>query len=329
MGDTGTDRGDDREEFGWLLAHFREDPDGHAEKIHFSLSQDDSPLRWDPLWGGGPVLESRLGTTGVRDPAIVRDDDGRFHLLATDLRVWDGGGLRWEEWRRHGSRSLVLWDSEDLLTWEGPRLVEVAPPTAGMAWAPEVTTDPATGEHVVFWSSRLFPEDDVEHASESYSRILASRTRDFVAFGPTEVMVDTGGRDIIDTAVLQEHGRVYRFSKDEDRDGGYGIFLERGSALFADDFEVVTTNIAGDRYPGGVEAPLVVKARDRDRWYLFLDQYAEWPQGYFALQCDDLDSGRWEPVPAGEVSIPPSTKHGTVLPLFRDEWERLREHGLR
>ncbi len=328
MGDTGTDRGDDREEFGWLLAHFREDPDGHAEKIHFSLSQDDSPLRWDPLWGGGPVLESRLGTTGVRDPAIVRDDDGRFHLLATDLRVWDGGGLRWDEWRRHGSRSLVLWDSEDLLTWEGPRLVEVAPPTAGMAWAPEVTKDPDGRARRVLVlppvprgrrrarQRELQPDPGLPHA-----RLRRLR--------PTEVMVDTGGRDIIDTAVLQEHGRVYRFSKDEDRDGGYGIFLERGSALFADDFEVVTTNIAGDRYPGGVEAPLVVKARDRDRWYLFLDQYAEWPQGYFALQCDDLDSGRWEPVPAGEVSIPPSTKHGTVLPLFRDEWERLREHGLR
>jgi hypothetical protein len=311
-------------EYGYLLAHFREDPVGHAEKIHFALSAGDSPLRWDPLWGGEPVLESRIGTTGVRDPAIVRDADGAFHILATDLRVMGNGNHDWDEWRRHGSRSLILWDSTDLVTWTGPRAVEIAPPNAGMAWAPEVTVDPETGDHVVFWSSRLFEEDDPDHEADSYSRILYSRTRDFRTFTPADVLIDTGGRDIIDTALLREHGKVYRFSKDEARTSGWGIYLERGSSIFADDFEVVTTNIAGDRFPGGVEAPMVLRARDEDRWFLFLDQYLEWPQGYFAMQCTDLDSGRWEYVPADQVSIPPSTKHGTILPLRREEWDRLR-----
>lgn len=315
------------EAYGYLLAHFREDQVGHAEKIHFSLSQGDSPLRWDPLWGGEPVLESLIGTTGVRDPAIVRDDAGQFHILATDLRVWDGGGLRWDEWSSRGSRSLMIWDSTDLLSWEGPRAVEIAPPTAGMAWAPEVTVDPATGEHVVFWSSRLYDTRDPGHTGDSYSRILASRTRDFQSFGPVEIMIDTGGRDIIDTALIHEHGRVYRFSKDEGREGGWGIYLERGSSLFADDFEVITTNIASDRYPGGVEAPMIIRARDEERWFLFLDQYADWPQGYFAMETTDLDAGEWRYLGADEVAIPPSTKHGTILPLRRDEWERLRRHA--
>jgi hypothetical protein len=317
----------DIDEYGYLLAHFREDQVGHAEKIYFSLSQGDSPLRWDPLWGGEPVLESVIGTTGVRDPAIVRDDDGRFHILATDLRVWDGGGLRWDEWSRHGSRSLMLWDSDDLETWDGPRSVEIAPENAGMAWAPEVTTDPVTGDRVVFWSSRLYADDDPDHEADSYSRILYSRTRDFRTFSPAEVMIDTGGRDIIDTALIQENGCVYRFSKDEARTGGWGIYLERGSSLFARDFEMVATNIAGDRYPGGVEAPMVIRERGQDRWYLFLDQYQEWPQGYFAMETTDLDSGRWDYVPADRVAIPPSTKHGTILPLRREEWERLRAHA--
>lgn len=314
------------EDYGYLLAHFREDREGHAEKIYFSLSQGDSPLRWDPLWGDEPVLESLIGTTGVRDPAIVRDDAGRFHILATDLRVWDGGGMRWDEWSRHGSRSLILWDSEDLVTWTGPRSVEIAPPGAGMAWAPEVTVDPASGEHVVFWSSRLWPDDDPDHTGDSYSRILSSRTRDFVSFGPAEIMIDTGGRDIIDTALIHEHGAVYRFSKDEAGAEGLGIYLERGSSLFADDFEVVATRIAADRYPGGVEAPMIIRARDEDRWFLFLDQYAEWPQGYFAMETRDLDAGDWSYVAADEVAIPPSTKHGTLLPLRRHEWERLRRY---
>lgn len=309
--------------YGYLLAHFREDPSGYAERIHFSLSEGDSPLRWRPLWGGGPVLTSDIGTTGVRDPAIVRDDDGRFHVLATDLRVWGGDEAGWDVWRRRGSRSLILWDSDDLVRWTGPRAVEVAPPTAGMAWAPETIADPGTGERLVFWSSTLFAEHDRRHEGETYSRILAARTRDFVRFSPAEVLLDAG-RDIIDTAIVRDGDRVVRFSKHEVRGpDGWGVYQEVGSGLLADDFRVVATRIGADLFED-VEAPMVVPdPAVAGRWYLFLDQYSRAPQGYFALVTDDIGSGRWAPVPAEEVAIRPATKHGTVLRLTRDEWERL------
>jgi len=313
--------GDDA--YGYLFAHFREEPDGYAERIYFSLSEDDSPLRWVPLWGGQPRLTSDLGTTGVRDPAIVRDCAGRFHILATDLRVWGGDDAGWQEWRRKGSRSLIVWDSDDLIEWTGPRAVEIAPPTAGMAWAPETTVDPATGEHIVFWSSWLFDEADPEHQGESYSRILYSRTRDFVDFTEAAVLVDSG-LDIIDTAILQEGGRVYRFSKDERRGGdSWGIHQDVGSGLFADDFVTLRTRIGAGEF-ADVEAPIVVKDPHEQRWYLFLDQYTRMPQGYFALETTDLEAASWSPVPAERTRIAPGTKHGTMLRLTRDEWLRLR-----
>ncbi|WP_454300090.1 hypothetical protein [Salana multivorans] len=123
---------------GYLLVHFVEDSSEHKEKIYLSLSIGDDPLRWRRLNGGQAVLESTVGTTGVRDPHLVRRHDGAgFHLLATDLRVWaDGPEIDWQRLSRHGSRDLVVWDSPDLLTWSEPRYVTVAPPTAGMAWAP-------------------------------------------------------------------------------------------------------------------------------------------------------------------------------------------------
>ncbi|MDT0144577.1 glycoside hydrolase family 43 protein [Microbacterium sp. PRC9] len=312
------------EHYGYLFAHFRADGATDVEKIHFSLSSGDTPLRWDPLWGGRPVLESHIGTRGVRDPAIARGSDGSFHILATDLRTSAGDRKIWDESRRQGSRSLIGWQSSDLVSWTAARSIEIAPSNAGMAWAPEVTVDPQTGDFVVFWSSRLYAADDPSHGADSYSRIMYSRTRDFSSFTPAEVMIDTGGRDVIDTALIHEHGKVYRFTKDEARSGGWGIYLERGSSLFDDDFTLITTNIAGDRFPGGVEAPIVIRARGEERWFLFLDQYQEMPQGYFAMECTDLDSGKWSYVPLDEVSIPPSTKHGTILPLLRHEWDRLR-----
>lgn len=308
--------------FGFLLAHFREEPDGYAERIHFSLSAGDSPLRWTPLWGGEPVLTSDIGTTGVRDPAIVRDDAGGFHILATDLRIYGGDGRGWDAWRRNGSRSLIAWSSDDLVSWSGPRALPVAPQIAGMAWAPEVTRDPGTGEYIVFWSSTLFDADDVDHRGDSYSRILFSRTRDFRDFSPAALLIDAG-RDIIDTAIVHYAGQVHRFSKHEDRGASsWGIYQEVGSGLFADDFQVVTRRIGAELH-ADLEAPILVEAPDRGGWYLFLDRYGA-AQGYTALQTDDLASGRWVPVPAGELDIRPATKHGTVLPLTRSEWGRLR-----
>jgi hypothetical protein len=310
------------DEFGFLLAHFREEPDGYAERIHFSLSVGNSPLRWAPLWGGGPVLTSGIGTTGVRDPAIVRDDVGGFHILATDLRIYGGDGRGWDAWRRRGSRSLIAWSSDDLVSWGDAHALPVAPQAAGMAWAPEVTRDPQTGEYVVFWSSTLFDADDADHAGDSYSRILFARTRDFQTFSAADVLIDAG-RDIIDTAIVQNGGQVHRFSKHEDRGASsWGIYQEVGSGLFADDFQVVTRRI-GAELQCDLEAPIIVEAPGGG-WYLFLDRYGA-AQGYTALQTDDLASGRWIPVSDNELDILPATKHGTILPVTRSEWERLRQ----
>jgi hypothetical protein len=310
---------------GYLLAHFREDPHGEAERIHFSLSDGDTVLRWNPLHGGRPVLASDIGTTGVRDPAIVRGVDGRFHILATDLRVFGGDDAGWDRWRRHGSRDLIVWDSDDLIRWSGPRAVEVAPPICGMAWAPEVDVDPATGENVVFWSSTLYNPADLDHIGSSYSRILMARTRDFVTFSPAEVLVDAG-IDIIDMAVAHSAGRTSRFSKHEDRGPGTrGVYQEVGHGLFADDFEPVAEGI-GSAVHRDLEAPMVVQDLTEGRWYLFLDRYGS-EQGYIAFTSEDLHSGDWRPVPAALIRIPPATKHGTMLRLDAEEWERVRAHG--
>lgn len=320
MTDATTPTGPGADVHGYLLVHFRQEPGG--EQIHFSLSEPGTALRWRPLGGGRPVLRSTVGTRGVRDPVLTRDDDGRFHVLATDLRIEDGGD-GWDEWVRTGSRNLVLWDSDDLVHWEGPRLVEVAPPSAGMAWAPEVTVDPDTGDRIVFWSSRLYDQDgDPDHRAPSYSRTLFSRTRDFVAFSPAEVLVDEGV-DVIDTAILHEGGRVHRIGKHEDRsEQSRKVHHQVGSSLFSDDYETLAVRIAADLYES-VEAPILFRKPDGSGWYLFLDQYSQTPQGYFAMETDDLTSGRWTRVPAEQFELAPGTKHGGILALDRTEWERL------
>ena len=75
---------------GYLFVHFTgEDRDG--EQVYFSVSRDG--LHWRDLNQGKPVLCSKIGMRGVRDPFPVRDpESGRIYLIATDMRIEAGNG---------------------------------------------------------------------------------------------------------------------------------------------------------------------------------------------------------------------------------------------
>lgn len=118
---------DTTDDYGYLLVHFIEDPDGYAEKIYMDISDGDNPHCWVPLNDGKPVLASPLGTTGVRDPHIIRNPDtGTWYIIATDLRVFGGDGGGWYEWSHHASTNLIIWESDDLLHWSEPRMLDVS-----------------------------------------------------------------------------------------------------------------------------------------------------------------------------------------------------------
>jgi len=307
-----------RDPAGHLLVHFVEDPEGHGEQVFFSLSDGPDVAQWTRANGGRPVLESQIGTTGVRDPFIVRGQD-EFVILATDLRVWGDGPHRWDEWTRTGGHSLLVWRSADLVTWSTAELVEVAPPTAGMAWAPEARWIPEDSEYRVSWSSALYTDDDPDHRGKSYSRILEARTRDFRTFSAPRVVLDLG-RPVIDARVYEIDGRRVRLAKEEPGPGSLGVFQEVESGA---GFAMVASRIGTDRHEH-VEGAMLVEDRPRGRWLLWLDQYDRMPQGFVAYASDDPLSGRWTPLEDDEFQVPPNTKHGSVLPLSGEEWERVR-----
>lgn len=118
--------------YGYLMVHFKEDPNRYAERIYFDLTDGDDPTHWLPLNGGEPVLTSSIGTTGVRDPHIIHNPEtGTYYIIATDLRVFGGkleDGSNWYDWSHHGSTNLIVWESDDLLHWRGPRTLDVSRP---------------------------------------------------------------------------------------------------------------------------------------------------------------------------------------------------------
>ncbi len=308
-----------REYAGYLYAHFkRESVDG--EQIYFALSAGNDPLHFDDLNGGEPVLRSTVGERGVRDPHIVRSPQGdRFYLVATDLRVHDS--TDWDGHQRRGSRSIVVWESTDLVSWGEGRLVEVAPPKAGNTWAPEAVWDPEQDAYVVHWSSKLY--DDPEHEDESYNRILYATTRDFREFSEPRVWVDRGW-NTIDATVIEHEGVYYRFLKDERARGGgaplgKSIFSETAVSLTAARWVPLAEGIGLGAISRG-EGPLVYRSNTEEKWFLWIDEFTA-ERRYVPFETTDLAGGEWTPV--HDYRLPPDPCHGVVLPVTAAEHERL------
>ncbi|MFB9660248.1 glycoside hydrolase family 43 protein [Glycomyces mayteni] len=305
---------------GYLYAHFkREDFDG--EQIHFALSEGNDPLHFDDLNGGAPVLRSALGEGGVRDPHIVRSPEGdRFFMVATDLRVFQR--TDWDVMQRHGSRSIVVWESADLVDWGEPRLVEVAPPEAGNTWAPESVWDPEQDAYLVHWSSTLY--GTAAREGESYNRIMCATTRDFREFSEPRVWIDRGWHTI-DATVIAHEGLHYRFLKDErSRTSGvpHGktIFSETAASLTAAEWTPLAEGIGLGPIIRG-EGPLVYRSNTEDKWYLWIDEFTP-ERRYVPFETTDLAGGEWQP--CTDFRLPPDPCHGVVLPVTAEEHARLK-----
>ncbi len=189
---------------GYLMAHFTGES-SEGQQIYLSHSTDG--LRWSDLNNGAPVVRTTIGTRGVRDPAIVRSPAGdRYWIIATDLCI--GCGQDWNAAINNGSRSLVVWESADLVTWSAPWLLNVAGaiPDGRNAWAPEAIWNPDTGDYVLYWATNVPQNGATKH------RIYYARTSNFRSIGtPAPYITRPGAQEIIDTQIVESNTGGYRY----------------------------------------------------------------------------------------------------------------------
>ncbi|NHD15632.1 glycoside hydrolase family 43 protein [Actinopolyspora sp. BKK1] len=312
---------------GYLFSYFTGEGYSNGEQVYFAASQGNDALHWDELNGGEPVLTSTKGEQGVRDPFIIRSPQGdKFYLIATDLKIHGDGN--WDEVQRHGSKHIEVWESTDLVHWSEQRHVRVAPDNAGNVWAPEAYYDESIGAYVVFWASKLYAADDPEHEADTYNRMMYATTRDFHTFSEPKVWKDPG-HSVIDSTVVQEDGTYYRFTKDErsnspDAPCGKYIVEEKSQQLRSQNYELVAECIGkGEGPDSGIsrgEGPTVFASNTTDKWYMFIDEFGG--RGYVPFETTDLDSGEWRL--AENYDLPDRPRHGTVLPVTKEELQRLR-----
>ncbi|KAK4497217.1 hypothetical protein PRZ48_011667 [Zasmidium cellare] len=303
----------DPEFAGYLISTFS-DP---IPAVQWHLSTSNSPSSFTFLNNATPILTSTVGTGGVRDIFLTTDGDRkRWFLLATDLDI-NAEGFSWDEVTRRGSRGLVVWESGDLGGWEGPRLVTVEDPTAGMAWAPSAVWDADTQQFFVFWSSRHYAEDDVEHVGNAtLDRIRFATTTDFVSFSEPRDYLALEDTPLIDQEFvnLGRPGHWARFLKNETVNQVYQETTTEG--LFSSEWE----RVKGYVRPESPREGTVVFGDNAEEglWHLWVDDYTE----YVPYQTRDVLGGGW--MESGYEGFPRGLKHGCVTPLTAEEVEVVR-----
>lgn len=288
----------------YLFTHFTGEQYG-GERVYFSLSRDG--LHWQDLNGGGHILKSDIGSTGVRDPFPVRHPvTGMYYIIATDL--WKGSGITWPEAKATGSRDIIVWSSEDLLHWEGPWAVTVGIPEAGCVWAPEAVFDRERGKFFVWFASNVRLPGEAQRRQ----RIYGTFTEDFRTFSETFLYMERED-SIIDTTLVKEGGRYYRVTKSEVTKT---LFLETSDSLYSG-FTPVPCPALDGFY--GLEGPEFYRLPD-GRLCLIADRFAE-DLGYLPMVATDLSRGELNILEPGEYDLGSTKKrHGGIIEISDGEY---------
>ncbi|MGQ4335001.1 glycoside hydrolase family protein, partial [Streptomyces hayashii] len=128
----------------YVMGYFTESTklgDGTDYGLHLAVSTDG--LRWMPLNQNNPVVTPTEGAGGLRDPFILRKQDGTFVVLATDLK-----GTDWN----YVSQYVHVWNSTDLRTFTGYHRLKLHDMNTH-SWAPEAFWDASRGQYALIYSA--------------------------------------------------------------------------------------------------------------------------------------------------------------------------------
>ena len=303
----------------YLFVHFKEKitPDGEA--VYFGKSKDG--LNWETVNGGNPVLMSNLGEKGCRDIEIVRLHTGGFVIITTDLcivhRMDENYQVNWKHVNSHGSKSLCIWRTDDLVNFSEQKLQYFGRDDFGCMWAPEVFFDEEREEYLVHWGSTV-EETDYKHMS-----IYCSVTKDFETFSEPKLFF-TKDNEILDSHITKVGDTYHLFYKNSenppmnmhatsknlygpyDHDEAFQEYMER---------EV--------KNPGSYEGPTTYTLPD-GRWCLMLDFFGceKEKMGYVPFVSEKEGDCSFTRLVEG-YSFPYGFKHGKVIEITDEEYERL------
>lgn len=311
----------------YLFVHFKEKLTPDGEQVYFGLSTDG--YHWEKVNNGLPILYSMSGEKGVRDFTIVRSKENKFYIIATDLclsyEMTSKYHNSWVEVKRNGSHNLMLWESDDLCHWLPQRKLPVGLADGGCCWAPDCMYDESTDEYILHWSSPKMNQDPEKYPDGMKMCIFYSRTKDFVNFSKAEILYEKDDAGIIDSCMIKEDDKYYLFVKSEKNPCGVILLCSdkiTGPFTRMTQFDPEMEALEGGSF--AYEAPCIYKL-ETGGYCLNLDFFGVKGkgQGYVPFFANSMKDGVFKRADK-DFSFPYGYKHGTILPISIEEYERIK-----
>lgn len=290
---------------GYLFAYFTGNK-VEEEAIHFAISTDG--YNYKALNGNKPILDSKIisSTGGVRDPHILRAEDGKtFYMVVTDMTSSKG----WDS-----NRAMVLLKSSNLLDWTSS-VINIQKKYAGQedlkrVWAPQTIYDPLAKKYMVYWSMKHGDGPDIIYYAYANPEFTDLEGEPKVLFHPKN------GKSCIDGDIVYKNGLFYMFYKTEGH--GNGIKL------------AITDDLSSGKWieqPGykqqtreAVEGSSTFRLINSDTYILMYDVYMKGK--YQFTQSKDLDKFK---VIDEEISMDFHPRHGSIIPVTTRELKALTQ----
>lgn len=303
---------------GYLFAYFEGGGDkNQQEQLRFAVSED--ARNWYALNDNKPIIDSGdiSESGGIRDPHILRGEDGCYYIVATDMNVMKNG---WTE-----NPGIVLLKSKDLVNWTHGKINLgrdwPAFSDAYWVWAPQTIYDPQAKKYMVYFTLQRTGD-----GRKSLITYYAYANKDFTAFENEPKQLFAAKYGSIDNDIICKDGVYHLFYKGNTKDehgkevknGIQQAFAKKLTGTWKEDFKYL------DAYAGTrthVEGSSVFPLHDGSGdWVLMYDLYSS---GRYEYQTSkDLMNWTKEPQSFRKNFFP---RHGSVISLTKEELERVQQ----
>lgn len=274
------------------------------ESVHFAVSKDG--YHFKALNNNEKVITQTLGKKCCRDPYIFRDEENIFHIIATDMRCYDG-------W--NSNNSMVVWDSSDLIEWKNERVIDFSQfdqtKSADRVWAPQVIFDKFKNEYMIYWTHNNTDDDLDTITWYAYTKDFCTlTTKPAVLFNPKS------GLCAIDADIIQVGEKYYLYQADGEKEAICYVISDKpdGPYYEPDNNKVSVADTA-------LEGNCIYKIFGTDKYVMIADQFKA--GGYFMQETTDMVN--FKKVDDFELNnLKP--RHGSMLHILDEEYNRLVNH---
>lgn len=272
----------------YLFSHFI---NNGQDGLHLLYSTDG--FKWEALNNGDSLLAPEISNDKLmRDPCIIEDEEGTFHM------VWT---VSWNE------KGIGYAHSKDLINWSEQQYLPVMEHEEGArnCWAPEITYDKTSKTFMIYWATTItgmYPETQTNEESGYNHRMYYVTTKDFKTYSETKLLYEPGF-NVIDASIQPYKGKFVMFLKDETRVPPkktlHVAFADKLTGPYGKPGEAIT----GNYWAEGPTALFI-----NGKWIVYFDKYRNHQMG--AVMSEDLVN--WTDI-SDSVSFPAGTRHGTAF----------------